>query len=428
MYALLLEEQINSKKMAVNSCCCMLALAIFFGQGMFMNNSLFASEPSQSINMGDSLFSKGTPPPGNAFSLITEKAKWNSEIKQKYRNAQINYVEDGIVHIKLTKYINSQPIKINIVEINRKINPNIELSPALASNNSLARKASIQSIAQRNNSIIAINGTYFKPQTGVPLGTLMIDGKLLTGPIYNRVAMGIGEKDFKMARVELNAKLVNNTNEITVNNINQPRMLSTYVLAYTRDWGEKSPPTPPYGVQMAIQDNKITQISDGSINIPQNGFVISGPKEKLEPFFNGKSVYLNINTSPNWDNVKHIISGGPYLVRDGQVYVDVQDQKLGAIGGKNPRTAIGYTENNNLILITIDGREQASVGITLNDLAKYMKSIGCVNAMNLDGGGSSVMYVKGHIVNQPSIRGGIALSNAFSVSVQSQISYIEPKE
>lgn len=161
----------------------------------------------------------------------------------------------------------------------------------------------------------------------------MIDGKLLTGPIYNRVAMGIGEKDFKMARVELNAKLVNNTNEITVNNINQPRMLSTYVLAYTRDWGEKSPPTPQHGVQMAIQDNKIIEVSDGSINIPQNGFVISGPKEKLEPFFNGKSVYLNINTSPNWDSVKHIISGGPYLVKDNQVYVDIQDQKLNAIGG-----------------------------------------------------------------------------------------------
>lgn len=428
MYALLLEEQINSRKMAVNYCYCMLALAIFFGKGMFMNNSLIAPTPTQNINMGDSLLSKGTPPPGQGLAIITEKTKWNSEIRRKYKNAQITYVEDGIVHIKLTKYINSQPIRMNIVEVNRKINPNIELTPALASNNSLSRKASIQSIAQRNNSIIAINGTYFKPQTGVPLGTLMIDGKLLTGPIYNRVAMGIGDNDFKMARLELNAKLVNNSNEITVNNVNQPRMLSTYILAYTRDWGAKSPPTPQHGVQIAVQDNKVIEVSDGSINIPENGFVISGPKGKLEPFFNGKSVYLNINTSPNWDGVKHIISGGPYLVREGQIYVDIQDQKLGAIGGKNPRTAIGYTEDNDLILITIDGREQTSVGITLYDLAKYMKSIGCVNAMNLDGGGSSVMYVKGRIVNHPSITGGIALSNAFSVSVQSQISYIEPKE
>ncbi|MDD3237414.1 MAG: phosphodiester glycosidase family protein [Candidatus Gastranaerophilales bacterium] len=424
MYALLLEEQKRFEKIAVNSIYCMLALAIFSGQALFTNNSLFAHE-TISPSMGAGLYSTKLPP-ANQPSLAVEKNKWDKNIRQKYRNARITYVDSGIVHVKLTKYINSQPIKINVVEVNRKINPNIELAPALASS-TLARKATIRNIAQKNNAVVAVNGTYFKPQSGVPLGTLMIDKKILTGPIYNRVAMGIGENDFKMARVEFDGKIHNLFTSVPIDNINQPRMLATHVLAYTRDWGQYSPPTPKYGVQMAIQDGKIIQISDGSIQIPKDGYVISGPKEKLKPFFNGKSVQIDINTSPNWNDMKHIVSGGPYLVKDGNLFVDTAAQKLNAISGKNPRTAIGYTADNNFIIVTIDGREQSSVGVNIWDLAKIMKSFGCYNAMNLDGGGSSVMYVKGNIVNAPAVKGGIALSNAFTVSItpDTKISYDE---
>lgn len=94
-------------------------------------------------------------------------------------------------------------------------------------------------------------------------------------------------------------------------------------------------------------------------------------------------------------------------------------QKLGSIGGKNPRSAIGYTEDNNLILVAVDGREGSSVGMTLMQLANFMKSAGCVNAMNLDGGGSTVMYVDGKVVNNPQVKGGIALSNAIVLSKKS---------
>ncbi len=91
-------------------------------------------------------------------------------------------------------------------------------------------------------------------------------------------------------------------------------------------------------------------------------------------------------------------------------------QKLGAVGGKNPRTAIGYTKDNNMIMVTVDGREGSSVGMTLMQLAGFMKSLECVNAMNLDGGGSTVMYVNGKIVNKPQVHGGISLSNALVLS------------
>ena len=127
---------------------------------------------------------------------------------------------------------------------------------------------------------------------------------------------------------------------------------------------------------------------------------------------------VTIGTTPDWKDVNHIISGGPYLVKNGDVFVDMTAQKLGAIGGKNPRSAIGYTAEGNLIMVAVDGREGQSVGMTLMQLANFMKNAGCINAMNLDGGGSTVMYVDGQVVNNPAAKGGIAISNALVLSIK----------
>ena len=153
------------------------------------------------------------------------------------------------------------------------------------------------------------------------------------------------------------------------------------------------------------------------MQIPENGYVIVGPQVKLRQFYDEKKMNVEIGTTPEWKDVRHIISGGPYLVKNGETFVDMTAQKLGSIGGRNPRSAIGYTKDNNFIIVAVDGREGSSIGLTLNELATFMKSIGCINAMNLDGGGSTVMYVKGRIVNKPTNKGGIALSNALTVSL-----------
>lgn len=351
----------------------------------------------------------------NELTLEQKKQNFNNEVRKKYKNGVIIDVDEGVKHIKLTKYYQGAPVKLNIVEISPNINPALEIAPTLASE-TLARKSSITNIAKKNNSIVAINGTFFKPQTGVPLGTLMINKKMYTGPIYNRVAMGIFDDSYDMARVQLNASLKSKKITVKVDNINQPRMLASYVLVYTRDWGKASPTTPKYGTQIAIADNKIVNVSSQSLEIPENGFVVVGPASKLEALYNQKKIELDLATTPDWKGVNHIISGGPYLVKNKEVFVDMTEQKLGSIGGRNPRTAIGYTVDNNLILVTVDGRENNSVGMTLMELGRFMKDIGCVNAMNLDGGGSTVMYVNGRVVNAPAAKGGIALSNALTVS------------
>lgn len=356
----------------------------------------------------------------NEISPEARQRNFDTSIRQKYPKAIIADITSGVKHIKLTKYYSGRPVRINVVEVDMKLAKDLELIPALSSASTLKSRRTITTIAKNNNAIVALNGTYFKPQTGVPLGTLMINQKMYTGPIYDRVAMGIFDDSFDIARIQLDATVKGSGKTIKVNNINQPRMLSTHVLVYTPEWGKYSPAAPKYGVGLQVIDNKITKASANAIEIPENGYVISGPKSILYNLLDKKDVDLSIKTNPDWDGVKHIISGGPYLVKNGEVFVDMTAQKLQAIGGRNPRSAIGYTKDNNFIFVAVDGREGSSIGMTLMELANFMQSIGCVGAINLDGGGSTVMYVNGRVVNKPQQTGGIPLSNAIILSKTNQ--------
>ncbi len=413
---------LNLQKFVTSAINLSVVAAVFITAGSFTNSSPPISAREMRIAQGAAISPtlEKSKIKADIKNLSEEERieQFNQSVRSRYKNGLIYDIAPGIKHIKMTKIYQGRPVKINVVEVNKNLNQNIEINPQLSSSK-LSSKSTITSIAKKNNSIAAINGTYFKPQTGVPLGTLMINKKLYTGPVYNRVAMGIFDNGFDMARVELNATLKTSKGELKIDNVNQPRMLSTYVLAYTPQWGAFAPASPQYGIQIAVEEGKITSISTQALPIPENGYVIVGPKEKLEKFFDAKKVNLDIKTIPNWENVNHIISGGPYLVKNGEIFIDMTEQKLGAIGGKNPRTAIGYTEDGNLIMVAVDGREGESVGMTLKELAGFMQSVGCINAMNLDGGGSTVMYVNGHVVNNPKVKGGIALSNALTIDLKS---------
>jgi exopolysaccharide biosynthesis protein len=74
-----------------------------------------------------------------------------------------------------------------------------------------------------------------------------------------------------------------------------------------------------------------------------------------------------------------------------------------AIHDKHPRTAMGYTKDNKLIVLVVEGRNPGiAEGATLPQLAKILRDLGCVEALNLDGGGSSCMLVNGKETIQPS--------------------------
>jgi len=344
-------------------------------------------------------------------SIEQIEGSWKQYIKQKYPGKQTKEIKNGVVHTNMKKWTKVGYVNVNVVEVNRRLNNSIVVQPALSSTG-IHNKSSLRTIAVNNGSIMAINGSFFKPTTGTPLGILMINNELITGPIFNRVALGIGSDEFIIGKPQLDLKLKYGSSEIKIDNINQPRMLSTYTLIYSNKWGSISPSTPKYGIQIAIKDNVVVEKSRNPIRIPQNGYVIVGPEKNLGHIPVNAKVELTLKLDSEWSNVNHIISGGPYLVKDGKTYIDVTEQKLTSITGRNPRTAVGYTKDHNLVIVTVDGRQENSSGMTLSELASLMKELGCVNAINLDGGGSTQMYLNGRIVNNPSNRGGTPVSNA----------------
>ena len=136
----------------------------------------------------------GISPSLNYIKIAQEKEEleFKKSIERKYQGNKIVEVEKGVHHVKILRYYQNKPVRINVVELSRNINNDLDIQPTIATD-FLAGKRKISTIAEREEALVAINGGYFKPQTGVPLGTLMIDKQLYTGPIYDRVAMGISE-------------------------------------------------------------------------------------------------------------------------------------------------------------------------------------------------------------------------------------------
>ncbi|MBT0810498.1 phosphodiester glycosidase family protein [Litoribacter ruber] len=126
------------------------------------------------------------------------------------------------------------------------------------------------------------------------------------------------------------------------------------------------------------------------------------------------------------------IGGGPVLIKDGQIE---NYGKAEGFGGshlaRHPRTAVGYTADDQLILMIVDGRQESSAGVTLDELAELMKGIGSYEALNWDGGGSSAMIVADEVANIPSdIPGGNRNSlrkNASALVIQEKKKSNKPK-
>jgi len=112
---------------------------------------------------------------------------------------------------------------------------------------------------------------------------------------------------------------------------------------------------------------------------------------------------------PAW-KMKTAVGGGPVLVQNGEIKITNNEElKFAgkAINDKHPRTAMGYTRDHKLIILVIEGRHPGMAeGATLTQEAQLLKEIGCVEALNLDGGGSSCMLVNGKATIQVSDKEG----------------------
>jgi len=129
----------------------------------------------------------------------------------------------------------------------------------------------------------------------------------------------------------------------------------------------------------------------------------------------GDTVQLYCRLLPARDKLVEAIGGGPRILRDGAISIEVEKERLSRTFAdeRHPRTAIGYSQNGQILfMVAVDGRQPGySVGMSLQELAEFMRtrladfSFAKENAyqgLNLDGGGSTTMVVAGQVVNSPS--------------------------
>ena len=98
---------------------------------------------------------------------------------------------------------------------------------------------------------------------------------------------------------------------------------------------------------------------------------------------------------------------GPELLEEGQIVIS-KEAEVGKAKASNPRTALGIIDNNHFVFVVSDGRTEESEGLSLYELASFMKSLGVTTAYNLDGGGSSTMVFQDVVINNPTSGGRIA--------------------
>ena len=135
-------------------------------------------------------------------------------------------------------------------------------------------------------------------------------------------------------------------------------------------------------------------------------------------FFRDSTAEINFNYAKNktenesvnfkkW-KMKTAVGGGPVLLQNGEISISNNEERKfsgKAINNLEPRTAIGYTKDHKLIILVCEGRSANAAGLSLIQLAKIFKGLNCVEALNLDGGGSSCMLVNGKETNTPSSKG-----------------------
>ena len=345
------------------------------------------------------------------FNFLLLKA---SASKSYFKDSKI--LADGITHKKTKRCLHGKPAIVNVIVVDAKKNNTVKPSFGSYFINALNN---VKEITHIEDAIVGINASYFKPDSGVPLGASMIDKKIITGPLYKRVAFGITpDKKYQMQKIDIKGEINVGKKKLPLFNINQPVFSNNRFTVFTDQWGTCTPKTSIYYSHIAVKDGMIKNIKNSSIFIPKGGFVIVGPNKFFPKYIDKKDkITYSVKLMPDkWNDMQYALGGGPFLVKNGRKFIDKQNFTPSFLWKKLPRTAIGYTKAGTLVIVTIDGYKKGiSEGATMSELSQIMWDLGCYNAMNLDGGTSTQMVIKGKLVNYSKIKDGYKVTNALVI-------------
>lgn len=293
--------------------------------------------------------------------------------------------------------------------------PNSEAVPIVVNGASVYGSRTITSAAEymKKNSLrplIGINGDYFSTKTGIPMGYTVIDGKLFSKEAGMQDAVGFrSDGTGFIDKIGIDASLTHGDKKINIQYVNkwpQDGLSCVYMLDSNFSATTKTNFNALYVICSATNGDLSLNSSmtlnvdevfiyDGAIKIPDGKYVFVMDPDGEAEFFD---LLANLATGDtvtfansvygaerhDWSEARHIMSSiGGRLLNNGVI-------GSGFTAGTAPRTAVGIKGNGNIIFYTIDGRQTGySTGITIKTLASRMQELGCVDAINLDGGGST---------------------------------------
>lgn len=342
-----------------------------------------------------------------------------------------------------TKYIDGLEIKnirsltddgwLNINIAKADLNKDYLDVKLLKNTDDVRKLTNVLELSNTNDSHIAVNGDFFlwasEKGMGSSVGVEIKDGELLTSYTKDTTSQAVFLKDndknmlFDYVDTYMTITAPNGKGEV-LKHINKYDDLSGIVM-YNRLWGEKSPGSYSFQVEMVVEDDIVKSINydKGPCEIPENGYVLSFLSDRttflIDNFNVGDKISIDINVEPDYENINLAMGGGTLLVKDGKIAPVTHN-----ISGIHPRTAMGLDESGKtLYLITIDGRIDSSVGVSLNTLSQILIENGIYNAINLDGGGSTTMVAKdvnsneNKLINTPSDGGMRNVINAVGIEM-----------
>ncbi len=290
--------------------------------------------------------------------------------------------------------------------INPKV-PGLKIQPLWGVGSALVGINPLSTMAYGNQAAAAINAGYFARDRKTPLGALRRGGTWMSSPILNRGAIGWNSQgQFKVGRLMLQESLVSSQGTalaIVSSNSGYPQK---GMARYTPVWGSSYTPFSKNEQVVTVINEQIQDLRPGgdtAIPIPSNGYLLVLRSVPASPdFVPGARIQYQARPSlPEFEALPNVVGGGPLLVENGRIVENAIAEQFSpnfSIQSAD-RSGIGQTAAGTVLLAATHNRI-GGAGPTLREWAQIMQQLGSVNALNLDGGSSTSLYLGGQLLDR----------------------------
>lgn len=293
----------------------------------------------------------------------------------------------------------------------RGTRPGVMLRPIWATPNSMTGTSPLMTIAPLWQATAAINGGFFNRNNQLPLGAVRRDGQWQSGPILNRGAIAWNDQgQMIMGRLSLIENLILPTGQRLPIALLNTAYVQPGIARYTPRWGNSYTPLSNNERVVIVRQNQVvSQIPNlmagqEAIPIPSDGYLLvfrvqTALADVLVP---GIVLGLESATTPiDFNQYPHTLGAGPLLIQNRRIVLDAKAEGFGDAFARQSaiRSVIATNAQGEILLITIHPRIGGS-GPTLAETARLIQQLGVVNALNLDGGSSTSLYLGGQLIDR----------------------------